>query len=311
MERQKRILIIKSGYSETFLAEAKMFPSLGDVFRTTVLLHLFKQEHVTWLTDKAALPLIESNPYIDRVSTFEGLSAPDVENEQFDKVINLEKIPEICALAGRINAWTHFGFRLNLETGKPDAYTQAYEALVIATYRDVKSLNSRPWAALLYRMLGAEWSGESYVLGYKPRSVLAHDIGFNVHVGKALPVKAWPQTHWEELAERLGSSHTIAWQPSPSDLYDYMNWINSCRLLVTNDSLGMYLGVALGRRVLGIFGPTSEVEQSPHPNLRILTPPLDWDCIPCCKSTCARNDPCIAHISPQSVCEAVEKWKNE
>lgn len=308
--KQQKTLIIKLGHSETLLSESKSFPSLGDVFRTTVVLHLLKSHHVTWLTDAAAIPLLDGNPHIERLLPFDHLTALQLENEQFDKVINLEKIPGVCALADRISAWSHFGFRLNRETGQPDAYDEANEALVIATREDVKKLNNKPWAAILFAMLGAKWNGENCILGYKPTSRVQYDLGFNTHVGKALPVKAWPTSHWQELDSLAGKRYSVGWQQHLNDLRGYMEWIHACRMLITNDSLGMYLGVAMGKKVLGIFGPTSASEQSPHENLRILTPPLELDCIPCCNDFCAINDPCIAHISPQTVLEAIDGWQN-
>ncbi len=44
----KRVLILKAGYTETFLNERGMEKvSLGDVFKTTPLLHAYKGEEVT------------------------------------------------------------------------------------------------------------------------------------------------------------------------------------------------------------------------------------------------------------------------
>lgn len=307
-KRRHKILIIKLGYSETLLGKAQRACSLGDVFRTTAVLHLFKHDHVTWLTDEAAMPLLEGNPYIARILTFDLMNVLQLEMEHFDKVINLEKVPGLCALASRISAWSHYGFRLDHETGEPEAYERAYEALEIATREDVKKLNNRPWVEVLYRMLGAEWRGESYVLGYQPVSEVAYDIGFNKQVGALLPVKAWPARHWEELERLLQGRYRVTHQQHLDNLKGYMEWINSCRMLITNDSLGLYLGIALGKKVLGLFGPTSAAEQSPHERLRLLTPAEERPCMPCCRDTCQHEDPCIQYITPQRVYEEIEAW---
>jgi heptosyltransferase-2 len=307
-KRHHKILIIKLGYSETLIPETRRACSLGDVFRTTAVLHLFKHDHVTWLTDEAAVPLLEGNPYIARILTFDLLNVLQLETEHFDKVINLEKVPGLCALANRINAWSHYGFRLDHQTGEAEAYERAYEALEIATREDVKKLNNQPWIAVLYRMLGAEWHGESYMLGARPSGGIAYDIGFNMQVGALLPVKAWPPGHWQELERLLQGRYTITHQQHLDNLRGYIEWISACRLLVTNDSLGLYLGIALGRRVLGLFGPTSATEQSPHERLRMLTPPDERPCMPCCKTVCAHGDPCIQSITPRRVCDEIEAW---
>ncbi|MCX7591023.1 MAG: glycosyltransferase family 9 protein, partial [Kiritimatiellae bacterium] len=208
-EKKNKILIVKLGYSETLVPYVRQTCSLGDVFRTTAILHLFKSDHVTWLTDESAIPLLEGNPYIARILPFNLMSVLLLERERFDKVINLEKVPGICALAGRIHAWAHFGFRLDEETGEAEAYDRAYEALAVATREDVRKLNNRSWAELVFEMLGSKWNGESFILGYKPGSVVTHDLGFNIHVGKLLPVKAWPLEHWQELERLVAGRYSV------------------------------------------------------------------------------------------------------
>src|SRR5512147_2742797 len=58
----KRILIVKLG-------------AIGDVLRTTPLLtglkRAYPQSHITWVVDKEALPLLKSNPSIDRLLPFD------------------------------------------------------------------------------------------------------------------------------------------------------------------------------------------------------------------------------------------------
>jgi heptosyltransferase-2 len=39
-----------------------------------------------------------------------------------------------------------------------------------------------------------------------------------------------------------------------------MEWIASCRILVSSDSLGLHIALALGIPVVGLFGPTSAKE---------------------------------------------------
>ena len=82
-----KILIVKLGYSETLDAEISKNSSLGDVLRTTVLLHVFKNDHVTWLVDEHAFPLLEGNPYIKRLLPYDLTTVLHIEAEEFDIVI--------------------------------------------------------------------------------------------------------------------------------------------------------------------------------------------------------------------------------
>ena len=306
--QQYKVLIVKLGYSETLVPKIRRTCSLGDVFRSTSVLHLFKNDHVTWLTDEAAIPLLKGNPHIHRLMAFDLLNVLQLQGERFDKVINLEKVPGICAMVNKISAWSHYGFRFDEMTGTANAYDRAHDALAVATKEDAKRLNNQCWAEVLYSMLGAEWHGEPYILGYKPKSQVQFDLGFNTRVGALVPVKAWPESHWRELEQLVKGKYSYSYQQDTGNLEVYMDWVNSCRMLITNDSLGMFLGVAMGRKVLAMFGATPAGEVSPNPNLRKLEAAVQRYCMPCCKATCEMNDPCIRYISPQRVFEAIEEW---
>ena len=101
----KKTLIIKTGYSETLDKNISYKSSLGDVLRTTVILHLLKDNHVTWLVDEHAFKLLHGNPYIDRILIYNLTSVLQLQRERFDTVINFEKVPGLCALADSVNAW--------------------------------------------------------------------------------------------------------------------------------------------------------------------------------------------------------------
>lgn len=305
----RKILIIKLGYSETLVPEVRQVCSLGDVLRTTVILHLFKGDHVTWLTDKAAFPLLQDNPYIARLMPFDLLSALGLERERFDLVINLEKVPEICSLADNIAARGRCGFGFDPASGGVRAHRGAEEALRIAGHSPRRKGISHSWSQVLYSMLGARWNGEGLILGYKPVSRETHDIGLNTHVGSLIPIKVWPDRHWKELRRLAGRRHEVSMQKHLHDLRGYMDWINSCRMIVTGDSLAIFLGLALGKRVLALFGPTSPAEHGKHRNLRVVVTPVRRECMPCFKAECAVGDVCMKYITPGMVMAEIERWK--
>ena len=115
-----KILIIKLGYSETLVNDIGITTSLGDVLRSTVILPSFKDAHVTWLTDIAALPLLEGHKLIDRLMTYDLTTCFQLQAERFDQIINLEKIHGVCAYADSLHAWRRNGFRF--EDGEIRAY---------------------------------------------------------------------------------------------------------------------------------------------------------------------------------------------
>ncbi|BBE49956.1 Glycosyltransferase [Ferriphaselus amnicola] len=305
-DNRKRVLIIKPGYSETLDADTSGIVSLGDILRTTVILHLYppEQYHVTWLVDQKGAPLLRGNPFIARVLVITPFTPHLLLSEWFDIVINFEKQPDICAVSDRIPAWRRYGFRLDHQTHTAVSYDHADEALSFSTNQTAKRSKAKSWSCVLYEMLGHHYAGQPYVLGYQPHVEVIHDIGLNHLIGAKFPLKRWPEANWQALYDDLSADYSVCWQQGTSDIESYIDWIASCRVLVTNDSLGLHLALALGKPVIALFGPTvaSEVEGARLVNI---TPAVSWDCIPCLESSCVQASPCMQHISVPTVSAAV------
>jgi heptosyltransferase-2 len=305
-DQRKRVLIIKPGYSETLDPDSSGVVSLGDILRTTVILHLFPsdQYQVTWVVDQKGAPLLKGNPFIHRLLVINPFTPHLLLSEWFDIVVNFEKEPGICAVSDRIPAWRRYGFRLDPQTHTAVAYDHADEALSFTTDPAAKRRKIKSWSGILYEMLGHKYEGKPYVLGYRPQTEIRYDVGLNHLIGKKFPLKRWPESHWQELHADLARDHVVCWQQGENDIEDYIEWIASCRLLVTNDSLGLHIGLALGKPVVALFGPTIATEVEGARLLRI-TPPLDWDCIPCMEDKCIQAKACMNYISVVQVLDVV------
>ena len=304
--RPEKVLIIKLGYSETFVGEISRKTSLGDVLRSTVLLNLYKDAHVTWLVDEKAIPLLKGNPHIDRILPYDLTTVLQLRAERFDTIINLEKVAGICALADSLTAWRRYGFRFDPDMCDAMAYDGSQHALEICLNHEDKVANSQYWEELLFEMVGSRWQGEIPTLGYRPTSKEIFDIGFNHHVGSKWPIKAWPIEHWKELERLIGRRYTISWQEGLDSIEDYIEWINSVRVLVTNDSLGLHIAHALGKKIVALFGPTIAKEVYIKEGAKLLPEPIP-DCQPCLSTVCERSRSCLYDISPLRVFEAVNR----
>ena len=99
-----RILIIK-------------LDAVGDVMRTTALLQplkkVFSQSHVTWLTKKAAAPLLLENPFIDNVMPLDEMTSLHLAVQQFDLVINPDASRDSAMLAHVARSGEKRGFILS------------------------------------------------------------------------------------------------------------------------------------------------------------------------------------------------------
>lgn len=254
-----KILIIKTGYSETLDPEVSANkPSLGDVLRSTVILHAKKlQGDVTWLTDLSAYPLLKGNPKIHRILFWDLNSAMQLLLERFDIVVNLEKTPGLSALATMIHAWQKYGFRFG-ESGT-DAFYETINPFKIYTDHSKKKDAGRCWQDVLFEMVGEKWNGEEYVStpAMQEPSDYIPKIGFNHKIGGKWPNKGWSMENWQRLSSLVGDSGT--WQYGDT-LDDYIKWARFCRVIVTNDSLGLHLAIAMGKKIVALFGPTNPDE---------------------------------------------------
>lgn len=302
-----KVLIIKLGYSETIDSGIGKVTSLGDVLRTTVILYPFAADHVTWLVDEMAYPLLEGNPLVERILNYDLTSVLQLQRERYDTVINLEKVPGLCALADSISAWRRYGFRFDEQKGEAEAYDGCEKVFSLCRNDDLKRSHQGSWQESLLQIVGAEWEGQEYLLGYKPKTEELYDIGLNWAVGSKWPNKAWPSDKWDELKQLLNGKYSYSMQQGMDDLRTYMDWINSCRMLVTNDSLGLHIALALKKKVVVLYGPTNPNETYFYGRAEVLYPETERACIPCLESSCSQERCCMNYISVDAVMSAVER----
>jgi len=303
----KKVLIIKLGYSETLNWFLGLDASLGDVLRTTFILNYYKNYNVSWLVDKAALPLVQNNRYVDRALTYDSYNVDKIKNEKFDIIINFEKSPEICKISDNIEARRHYGFNYKSLHEKDKNYAGNSKNLIrISQDRERRTDNKFCWQHILAGALEEKWQGEKYILGYEPKTEVKYDIGLNWTTSNKWENKAWPRIYWERLDQFIRNKYSVSWQQGLNNLYDYMDWINSCRLIVTADTLGLHLALTLEKRIVALFGPTAPEEIYFYHNGSYLVPEVSYDCIPCFKFSCNKEKMCMEYISPDAVKERID-----
>jgi heptosyltransferase-2 len=310
-----KILIMKLGYSETLDSEIARIPSLGDVLRTTPILWALKEKYpdsrITWLVDRQAEPLLRGNHLIDRLLIWDEFVPFQLMKERFDVLINLEKIAGVCALSDMIDAWVKYGFRFDGINGTYHAYERGLDFIdYIKKKHTGKSRDC--WQKILIQMMGAEWKAQEYIIGYKPQQGKIFDAGLNYIVGSKWPHKAMPVEKWKELEKKLvGNGYKVSWQQGVDDLYKYMDWINSCRIIVSNDSLGLHIAFALKKKVIGLFGPTDSKEIYFYGNSKVVRAHEKCRFMPCYKLECISGMKCMEKININDVINNVDSlYKN-
>ncbi|MCL5062027.1 MAG: glycosyltransferase family 9 protein [Nitrospirae bacterium] len=307
-----KILVIKLGYSETLDPEIGRVPSLGDVIRTTPILLALKEKypdsHITWLVSQDAEPLLNRNKFIDRIMVWDEFVPFQLMREKFDILINLEKIPGVAALADIIDAWAKYGFRFDGVNGNYHAYERGLNFIDYIEEKKKTNKAKDLWQKVLIEMLGVDWKGQGYLLGYEPMSEEKYDIGLNFNVGTKWQTKAMSLEKWKYLEQKLlQHGYSITWQEGLKDLYEYMDWINSCKVIVTQDSLGLHLALALKKKVVGLFGPTDPQEVYLHGFGKAIYSSQQCHLMPCYNPRCITGLNCMESIDFRSIIDAVRE----
>ena len=305
-----KILVIKLGYSETLDSEIGKIPSLGDVLRTTPILSALKDKYpysdITWLVAEEAHPLLTNNEYLDRILIWDNFVPFQLLKERFDILINLEKIPGVCAIADMVDAWVKYGFRFDSQTGTYSAYEKGLDFLNYIQNKNSEKKTNDYWQKVLIEMIGETWTGQEYILGYKPKTTATYDIGLNYKSGSKWLTKAMPMEKWNELESLLlRENYKISWQEGLNDLYEYIDWLNSCRCIITQDSLGLHIAIALKKKVVGIFGPTSFKEVYPYNRCQFILPKVNCKYMPCYESICKNDKFCMDYINLNEIISKV------
>ena len=217
------------------------------VLRATSLLRVLADHEVTWYTSEAAAPLLWGNALIDRVVTSPRTARSDLSRERFDLVVNLEPTPGCCALADGIRARRRAGYTWDASPNQARLRPTRTLGLPLLgpSYQD--------W---LFALIDRRWHGEAYVLGYRPRSGARYDVGLNHLARPGAADDAWPHRSWTALHRRLTPERDVSMPVSSPSILDYIDWVKSCRTIVSGDGLGLHVAIALGKRVVALFGET-------------------------------------------------------
>lgn len=299
MKKPRKILIIKTGFSEFLDRGVSTVVSLGDVLFCTTLLSLYKHDDVTWVVSAVARDLLKNNPYIRHLIVFGSKAFDEITEKRYDIFINLEKDIGICAFLKNVRAREKYGFYFNDKIHDIAVY-RSPTRLLLAGQENHRYVSENS-AEILYQAVGAQWEGQGPILNVVKNQRKKYDLGFNYAVGSKWPTKGWPMKHWKELERRLKKDFTISWQKGHKNIRQYIQWINTCQMIVSSDSLGQILAAALTKEVISLFGPTSHRRMQRIPFVHVLSSPMKCPYRPCYMPICKYKKFCMDYLMPQKV----------
>ena len=324
---------------------------IGDIVLTTPAIHAlrdkFPSAYIAYLGDKKAVSLLDHNPYLDEIIPYD-FSKPDLTEQikiilqlrkrKFDVFIDLFSNPRSAILARASGAPMRIGKDVKgrgaLFTHRmPDAgsLTSAIEY----HYHYLKPLGIEPTHRDTQIFLTDDERREARIF-LKHQGV---DVGRSIvaiHPGATWPNKAWLKERFAELVDLLRAklSVEVLLSPGPDDagLMDAIlrgcsgsehllpvlpvrqlaAVLAQCAVFVSNYCGPMHIGVGVGTKTIGIFGP-EPVEvwfpYSENDGHKALFKKIE--CSPCRVTSCFREGEhfleCMKLISVAEVFEAVRK----
>jgi lipopolysaccharide heptosyltransferase III len=313
--------------------------AIGDVIRTTSILEGLMPAKIDWITSELAKPVLSLNPYINNIYIWEERGNLG----EYDLVISLEDDQKACELASSIKSKKIIGSYLS--DGKITYSNSAwFDMSIISKYgiekaNQLKKSNRKTYQQHMADLLGVDVGG--YVFGLTPEEIQygkkyvralglgAGDrvIGINTGAGKRWPLKSLSIEKTIDLIKRLrkelGVVSLILGGPDEKErneiiakesdmpnggvhsLRDFAAIVNQSQLLLSSDSLALHFGIALRKKIVVFFGPTSPSEIELYGLGAKVCP--DIDCLVCYKKECDKKPNCMDQLSVDDLFKAVKR----
>ena len=309
--------------------------ALGDVLRTTALLPAIHRAHagarITWLTRPRAAALLDGNPLVDRVLHLGPEAIVELASRRFDLLLNVDKSRVAGALAVQIAAGERRGFGIDELGAIVPLNTEADYLYDTGLDDDLKfRINQKTEPEMLAEALGFAHAADPYSLHLSPDEASPgprRKVGFNTGCSPLYPYKKLPldtqAAAIEALSEQLGEPVLLLGGPedtsrnaelarrlgprvelTPTDqgLRRGAAEVDRCEVVVTGDSLGMHMAIALGKHVVAWFGLTCPQEIELYGRgVKVLA---DVGCAPCWKRGCELEPKCFDRVEAQWLVDA-------
>jgi len=299
---------------------------------------------IFWVVDPESVELLENNPFIDRIIPFTPENWLPLFVQKFDTLICLDKDPGSTALATKIPCPRKFGFGMNEHGNLSVLNPASEYALRLGIDDDLKfRTNRKTYQEIICEVAEVPYQGDPYVLAlseddrrkagdfFRRRRIdrTKPSIGLNTGAGTKFETKQWPPPHFRRLIHLLSSkidanvfllggrreegmnralgrtgSKRVYNTGNDHSLREFAGFIEAMDIVVSSDSLGMHLAIALGKKVIALFGPTCPQEISLYGRGAAVF--AETPCSPCYKSTCP-DMTCMAAITPERVFEEIRK----
>jgi heptosyltransferase-1 len=294
-----------------------------------------------WWIARELAPVLEADPDIDRLFLFERKkwaqrgywlrilrTIRQMRLERYDYVIDLQGLARSGIVGWLARGKTFIGVE-DLREGAFGLYDKSVP-------RRHAGIHAVDWYLDVVRSLNAairwdfQWLPEKNVVSDQIRKAYSLDNKELITIcpGGRWANKRWPSDLYQKVAQRVATEYPTAQigiigssdesslaseiaNAAPgrtlnfagkTSLPELVEILRLSKALITNDTGPMHIAAALGKPVIGIFGPTDPKRTGPYGQIsRVLQRELP--CAPCMKPVCSWNEPlaCLLGISPDQI----------
>jgi heptosyltransferase I len=306
----------------------------------------YRDSEIHWWIEVRNAPLLKGDPDLAGIFRFDRerwahpwnwgeiwSSVRELRRHRFDLVIDLQALARSSAIGFLANGGCFVGLHdwrelapgyYDISVPRPSPNTHAVdwylevlrvlkvpvhgnfewlpERTAIASETDAQwNLTAAPTVALLpgARWENKRWPAEHFAATVRTLRERRPDLRFVVLGGKSdtalasIIVAGAP-----EIARDLTGR---------TSLLQTVEVLRRCAAVVTNDTGPMHIAAALGKPVIGLFGPTNPRRTGPYGQVEHALQLTDLPCVPCMKPVCTFHEPiaCLRRLTPARVAATV------
>lgn len=307
----------------------------------------FPDSTIYWITLKNAAPLLINNQFVDHVYEYNFESLSILREMNFDYVMNSDKSQRSCALANSVNAKNKLGFGLNKDGIIIPYNKGAYYNYRLGMDDNLKfKINRKTGQEYLAETFELEYARDEYIFNftdnekffienYRREVGLNRDdfvVGFNTGCADLYPNKKMTIEQHISLIGKLlekeeykvalfgGTEDTLRNEeiysrfegkiintPTLDGVRKGACYESIADVIITGDSFGMHLAIALKKYVIAWFGVSCWTEIDLY-DRGVKLYQEDLFCSPCWKQSCPYDLECIKKIDLERILQETNKY---
>jgi len=333
----KKILIVNLDAMGAVIQTTSMLPAIK---------RKYPKSHISWITLKNAYRLLNNNPYLDTVYVWEPESWLILQQMEFDIVYQTDKTKRSCAFGNSLKAKEKIGFGLSKHGQIVPLNKEAEYSYLMGLDDELKfKKNEKYGTEILQESMKLQYMHDDYVLelseeekkfceAYKAEHHFNSGdlvVGFNTGCSYLYPNKKMTVDQHVELINRIhgtdgvrlvlvgGSEDTernaeivrrvgdkVLSTPTTEGVRRGICYENICDVMITGDSFGMHVAIALKKYVIVWFGLScwSEIDLYDR-GIKLI--PEGLFCAPCWKKECPYKLECIQMIDLEKIISEVKR----